>query len=94
MQADTLEIQPEIRTDLRALAEELLRGETEILTKRWPPTWPMNAGPWPDCVRGCPKRNGVSSFRVNRWKPTSCATRPAKENDPDPFSSRCEPAPN
>ena len=33
MQADTLEIQPEIRADLHALAEELHRGETEILNE-------------------------------------------------------------
>lgn len=33
MQADTLEIQPEIRANLHALVEELHRGETEILNE-------------------------------------------------------------
>jgi predicted transcriptional regulator len=33
MQADTLEIQPEIRADIHALAEELHRGENEILNE-------------------------------------------------------------
>ncbi|MDD5365027.1 MAG: CopG family transcriptional regulator [Gallionellaceae bacterium] len=33
MQVDTLEIQPEIRADLHALAEEIHRGETEILNE-------------------------------------------------------------